>query len=467
MAAGHCDTLIVAGLVPDYEAGAFMRADVALADGVVKAVGELAAEGYEADEVIDASGLVVSPGFIDIHMHEEDVSEEPTYAIGATMARMGVTTCVCGNCGTSPQDLDTFVHWVAAQGGAPTNYVVLCGYNDARRALGLGPYDVATAEQAARARTHVREELAAGAWGVSFGLEYDPAITYEEMRQAVDAVRDYDPFVSIHFREDCAGAVASIREMARLSHDTGARVQVSHLSSLAAYGYMDESLALIDAEMDANPLFGYDSYPYEAFATSIGSAVFDVDWRAKWHCDYDAILVTRGPHAGERATQAVYEELRATDPEQHVVCFALHDDEIEAALADPRGLVCSDGGVRGAVGHPRCAGTFPRFLGRYVRERAMMPLVDALEKITLRPAQRLGLDATKGSLEVGKDADLVIFDPATIIDGATLEDPLAAPRGIACVLVAGRTVVLGNELTGALPGAVLRREQSTDKRSGV
>ena len=458
MTSTNCDALIVAGLVPNYEVGMFVRADIAIADGRVVAVGDLAGSML-ADEVIDAQGQVVSPGFIDIHMHEEDVAHDADYGIGRTMAYMGVTTCVCGNCGVSPQGIGEFCDWVDARGGAPTNYVPLTGYNDFRHTQGLGFYDDATSEQRAATQELVRKELEAGSWGLSFGLEYDPGITYDEMREAVLAVADFDPFVSIHFRQDCEGAVESIREMARLSRETGCRVEVSHLSSLAAYGYMDGALAELHAEMDANPRFGFDTYPYEAFSTSIGSAVFDVDWRAKWDRDYDSILVLHGPHAGERATREVYEDLRANDPEQHIVCFALHADEIEAALADPRGLVCSDGGVYAGTGHPRCAGTFPRFLGRYVRERGTMALLPALEKITLKAAERIGLGERKGALEPGMDADIVIFDPAAILDGATFEDPLAPPVGISRVMVAGKTVILDNVETGERPGRVLRRTQ--------
>ena len=141
------------------------------------------------------------------------------------------------------------------------------------------------------------------------------------------------------------------------------------------------------------------------------------------------------------------------------MCFALHADEIEAALADPRGLVCSDGGVYAGTGHPRCAGTFPRFLGRYVRDRGTMALLPALEKITLKAAERIGLGERKGALEPGMDADIVIFDPAAILDGATFEDPLAPPVGISRVMVAGKTVILDNVETGERPGRVLRRTQ--------
>lgn len=457
------DTVILAGLVPDYEAGSLLEAAVAVSDGKVSAVvpsadeAAVAALAEGAAEVVDARGHVVAPGFIDLHMHEEDLAEGERWGIGRLMARMGVTTCVGGNCGQSPQTFGRFAGWVASQGGAPVNYVLLAGYNDYRHTLGLGTYDAATTAQARAAAALVREQVEAGCAGVSFGLEYDPGISTAEMTSAVAAVADLDPFVSIHFRADCADAVASLKEMAALSRETGVRVEVSHLSSLAGYGYMDEALAFLAREMAENPRLGFDTYPYTAFSTGIGSAVFDVDWRAKWGCDYDAVQFLYPPHRGERATRETYEEVRAAHPEQNVVCFAMREPEIEAAIASPLSLVCSDGGVYGGEAHPRAAGTFPRVIARYVRGTGSLTLVGALEKMTLRAAERIGLAGRKGSVEVGKDADLVIFDPETIADGSTFLDPLAPPVGIDRVMVAGVTVVDGGRDTGRLAGRVLAR----------
>ncbi len=457
------DTVIVSGLVPNYEAGDLLAAAVAINGGKItqvvpstdeQAVADLAAN---ASEVIDAKGHVVAPGFIDIHMHEEDLDDTKEYAIGRLMARMGVTTGICGNCGESPQPIEKFRSWVESQGGAPMNYVVLAGYNDYRRLQGPGPYDGATEEQQQAARKLVREQIEAGCWGVSFGLEYDPGITTEEMHAALAQIRDLDPFVSIHFRADCEDAPDSIREMAELSRAAGVRVEVSHLSSLAGYGYMDEALELIEAEHAANPRFTYDTYPYTAFSTGIGTAVFDVDWRTKWGCDYDAIQFLYPPYRGQRATKETYEQVRREHPEQNVVCFAMRAEEISAALANPLGLVCSDGGVYEGECHPRAAGTFPRFLGRYVRDEKIMGLVEALEKITLKPAQRIGLDGCKGTVEVGKDADLVIFDPQEICDRSTFDDPAVPPVGIDRVMVAGRSVVVDGHDTDELPGGILDR----------
>ena len=464
--ASHTNTVIRAGLVPDYEAGALLAAAVAISDGKVTEVvpegdGSRVRELCEgADEVIDARGRVVAPGFIDIHMHEENLADGDAFTISRLMARMGVTTGVCGNCGISPQGIADMRSWVASRGGAPMDYVVLSGYNSARHTQGLGFYDAVSPEQAAAARAIVRSEVEAGCWGVSFGLEYDPGITYDEMLAAVRDVAAVDPFVSIHFRADCEDAVDSIREMARLSREAGVRVQVSHLSSLAGYGYMSQALDAIHVEHDLNSLFSFDTYPYAAFSTSIGSAVFDVDWRAKWGCGYDAVRFLYPPHKGERATRETYEAVRAKHPDQNVVCFAMRDPEIEAALADPLGTVCSDGGVYEGECHPRAAGTFPRFLGRYVRERKTMGLVEALEKITLAPARRVGLDGRKGRVAPGYDADIVIFDPDTIMDGATFDEPTLPPVGIDRVMLRGRTVVLDGVDTESLPGCVLARPGS-------
>ncbi|WP_428378352.1 amidohydrolase family protein [Olsenella sp. Marseille-QA0557] len=455
------DTLIVNGRIPNFATDTFISAALALNDGCIEEIVDTTNEDridyltHHASEVIDAKGHVVAPGFIDVHMHEENLAETDEYGIGRLMARMGVTTCVAGNCGESPQDFQTFSQWVNSKGGAPVNYLILAGYNSYRQSLSLGTYDKATPEQYRKAAALVREQIEAGCAGVSFGLEYDPGITEEEMYEVVSAVADLDPFVSIHFRADCADARASLEEMARLSRKTQVRVEASHLSSLAGYGYMDEALAFIEQEMAENPQFGYDTYPYTAFSTGIGSAVFDVDWRAKWGCDYDAIRFLYPPYRGQRATRETYEEVRSQHPEQNVVCFAMREPEIEAAIVNPLGLVCSDGGVYAGEAHPRAAGSFPRVIARYVRGTKSLTLMQALKKMSLQAAKRLGLSATKGSIEPGKDADIVIFDPELIEDGSTFDEPLKAPVGIDRVLVGGVTVVKDSADTGALSGCVL------------
>lgn len=461
------DLLIVGGRVPDFDAGALVPAEVALEGGKIAALLPPGARP-PARRVVDAAGKVVSPGFLDLHMHEEEFAGESRgYDIFQYMALQGVTTCVGGNCGQQNRPLAEYKAILRDNGGAPVYSILLAGYNTLREAEGLGWYDAASPAQQERVQSRLVRELEEGAWGLSFGLEYSPGISEEEMTRAVEAVRRFDPFVSIHFRADCEGCMASLEEMARLSRRTGCRVQVSHLSSLAGTAHnMPAALDFLAREIGENPLLGYDTYPYPAFCTGIGTAVFDGDWRSKWGVDYDAVLLLHPPYTGQRCTKALYEKVRRETPEVNVVAFAMEEEGIRSAVAHPAGLLGSDGSITGgSLGHPRAAGTFPRILGRYVREEGALTLMEALDKMTRRAARRLGLSA-KGDVAPGMDADLVIFDPAEIADGAEFTDIARPNRGIDMVLVSGVPTVEAGVLTGALPGGFLSRTDEKQRLPG-
>jgi N-acyl-D-aspartate/D-glutamate deacylase len=364
---------------------------------------------------------------------------------------MGVTTCCGGNCGLIRQPVADFRAGIEKLGGCPVNYVLMTGYNHYRRVQGLGSYDTASDAQIKAAAAYIRRDLNDGARGISFGIEYDPAMTTKEILKLLDQFDDENLLVPIHYRDDASNAIASIREMIEIGRRSGKRMQISHLSSCSASGQMDEALELIKDAMSKDPKLDFDTYPYDAFSTSIGSTVFEDDCFEHLHITYNDILLTTGPHAGERCTKETFYEARRETPDMPAVCFAMNAREIAEAVASPLGMVASDGILSMGKGHPRAAGTFPRVLGKYVRQEHALPLLDALEKITLRPAKRLGLDS-KGSIEVGKDADLTLFDPDTILDRADFVQNALPPEGIDYVFLGGVPTVAHGKPTEALPG---------------
>lgn len=440
------DILIKNGLCPDFEKGIMAEKHVGLKDGKIAWIGEAdvtsAAEDMpEAKEIIDASGKVVSPGFIDIHMHEEDFAKEgKDYVISRMMLDMGVTTAVGGNCGVQYQPLSDFKAIIEEHGGAPVNYIMLAGYNSYRTGLGIGRYENASQQQMEQLKESMKKEIEEGAWGISFGIEYDPGITYDEMLFACGASEDPNHLMAAHYREDCIGSIAPIEEMVKLSSEIPQKFQISHLSSCSAMGMMKESLDCINKAMETNPKLNYDTYPYNAFSTHMGSAVFEDGCLEGWGKDYDSILLTDDPYKNVRCTEEIFKKVRQEYPNMLAVAFVMNEDEIAAAIANPNGMVASDAIINHGNGHPRAAGTFPRVLGKYVREEKVLPMVDALRKMTFEPAKRLGLETVKGQILVGADADLTVFDPETIIDCADWTH-LEAPKGIEYVFIGGEKAI--------------------------
>lgn len=429
------DLLIKDGQYPDFGEGQMKLGNVGITDGKITYIGT---EAPEAKEIINASGRVVSPGFIDIHMHEENFAEEgENYVIAQMMLEMGVTTAVGGNCGMQNQDLSYFKEVLERLGGSPVNYIMMAGYNSFRYELGIGRYETATQEQRDTIRKRIQRELDEGAYGISFGIEYDPGITTEEVLYAIGVTEDPNLLVSAHYREDCLQNIDPIQEMIKIADEIPMKFQISHLSSCSAMGLMKESLDAINEAMDKNLKLNYDTYPYNAFSTHMGSAVFEDGCIEGWHKEYSDILLTDDPYKDTRCTKEIFEKVREEYPDMLAVAFVMNEEEIAAAIANARGMVASDAIINNGNGHPRAAGTFPRVLGKYVREDKVLPLVDAIRKMTLEPAERLDL-AKKGRIELGCDADLTIFNPETIIDGATFSDLHIQPEGIDYVLIDGK-----------------------------
>lgn len=428
------DLLLKNGVYPDFDASEMKQGNVGIKGGKIAYIGE---DEPEAVKVIDVCGSVVSPGFIDIHMHEENfVGEGEEYVIAQMMLEMGVTTACGGNCGIQKQPLKTFKEVIQKLGGAPINYLMQTGYNQKRYALGIGTYETATQEQRDQIREWLKEELDEGACGISFGIEYDPGITTEEVLYAINVTDNPNLIMSAHYRDECKGNTNPVDEMVEIADSIPMKFQISHLSSCAATGGMADALKVINEAMERNPRLDYDTYPYHAFSTYIGSAVFEDGCLEDWKKDYHDIQLTDEPFKDVRCTKEIFEQARAEYPNMLAVAFVMNEDEIAAAIANKNGMVASDAILNNGNGHPRAAGTFPRVLGKYVREDKVLPLIDGIRKITLEPAKRLNLDA-KGIIKVGADADITVFNPDTIIDGATFSDLHIQPEGIDYVFVGG------------------------------
>jgi N-acyl-D-amino-acid deacylase len=257
-----------------------------------------------------------------------------------------------------------------------------------------------------------------------------------------------------HVRYDVTRVCEAIREIADVGEKYGVRTQISHLASMASFGQIDVALALVESYRVRGVDISCDSYPYDAFSTRIGETTYDPGFLERFQSDYDRILICDGPYAGQRCTAELFETLRRDAPETMTVGFFFREDEVEKALLSPRIMLGSDGLLSGDKGHPRAAGSFPRFIARYAKT-GKLPLPEAIAKMTSMPAERLNL-SQKGNLSPGADADIVIFDEDTIYDRANFENPLLPPEGIETVLIGGAFAVKDGILLNDSLGHALR-----------
>lgn len=428
------DVVIAGGRVMDPATNTDRVADVGIRAGKIVTTSGRRLAGKVR---LDAGGRVVAPGFVDIlaNTHPEGDRFKVTD---------GVTTVLSTHGG--PVQVARW-HGEQAARGPLVHYGTVVGHFALRDAVGAKDGGMpATPEQVARMAALAEQAHRQGAIGVGFGVEYIPGTSGQEVTALAEVAARHRTSVHAHIRlPHLLDPFQGINELIAASAATGARVQVVHIGSMAIRR-QKEALALIDAARRRGIDIAADVYPYDAWMTRIQSALFDPGWQQKYLLDYgDLVWVA----TGERITAETFPKLR--EQGGFVAAHQIPEAEIEMALRHPHVSVASDGYIgEGPQSHPRGAGTFSRVLGRYVRERKVLPLMTALRKMTVQPVQRLepGVPALrrKGRLSPGMDADVTVFDPKTVIDRATFQDARRPSAGITHVLVNGVVVVRDGRL---------------------
>ncbi|MDO5116605.1 MAG: amidohydrolase family protein [Synergistaceae bacterium] len=442
------DLLIRGGTLILPDEGKEIKLNVAVSGGRIAA---LTADSPEAREVIDADGLFVAPGFIDTHMHDEEVEDGDTVELA--LLRQGVTTAFAGNCGTGPlaRDILPFRErpWL--------NLGYLTGHTKLREAAGVQDiYSAAPPEAVAEMKSLLRSELQNGSFGLSVGLEYLPETPPSEVEALFETAAEFEKiWIPVHIRSDGPAAVNATDEILGYAEKWPLRFQISHAGSMTAFGRLAEVLAHIDSAVERGLDVTFDCYPYDAFCTRLGSAVFDPGFEERWGKGRDALEIGSGALRGRRLDEAgLYERLRKEAPDTLIIAHVMRGDEVELCLSHPRCAVASDSLLKNGHGHPRAAGTFPRAL-RMLRDKGFS-WPEAVRRCTSLPASMAWLE-DKGRIAEGCAADFVIFNGDELRDNATFRQELLPPSGVKWVVLGGETAVKENEITGAPKGKLLRR----------
>lgn len=479
------DIAIRDGLLVDGLGGEPEHVDIGVEGERIVAVSDVGA----ARQNIDAAGLVVAPGFVDAHTHDDmQLRRDPH---NREKVLQGVTTVVCGNCGysafpnragvRSPDLLgtdgawDSFAGYAAAlrdQGIGP-NMGAFVGHNTVGRHLAT---DVLHRPDR-RTRTAIADLVSRcvdeGALGVSTGLIYDPGrySEFDDLVELAKAAADSGGIYSTHMRSEGTGLLAAIDESLEVARQAGAGVQLSHLKTIdpEQWGRIGVALTKIDDAHAAGIDVAFDVYPYTAgsgpFEQYFDRADLDVlrlDLVQIVRCpDFPDFAGLRVPEIAQRdgiTTSDVARSIIAGPRATETICviFEMDERDMRSVLAHPRAMIGSDGIPQdGGVPHPRLLGAFPRVLGQYSRDEGLFDLQSAVAKMSAIPASRYAL-ADRGTLAVGSFADITIFNPLTVADSATYRQR-GGPVGIEWVLINGSVAVGPDGLTDSLAGRVLTR----------
>ncbi len=493
------DIIIKNGTIIDGSGSEPFIADIAIKDDRIS---EIASNIPPAlgKTIIEAKGLVVSPGFIDIHTHSSGGGISHNYIY------QGVTTEIGGNCGKTsvPNGTSTIAGQLLSfeKQANLTNFGTLVGHAPIRNAaMGLADRRP-TADELRVMKKYVAQSLEEGAFGLSSGLAYVPGFfsDADEMTELCKVVKQYDAIYTTHMRDESLGILDSIDETLQVAKTSGGRVEISHLkmSRAKAWPLADEALRKIAEAKKGGIDVACDVYPYTAWNTFL-TVLFP-----KWSREGDQELLGQCPNLIRRLNDAaldaklrdgVAEEIELMGGPQNIIIngksvaqiaqaqdklsydvmkqtiiqsnagagvigISMKEENVEKIIAFPLTMIASDGWAQGSVGvssaHPRNYGSFPRVIGHYARDKGIISLPQAIKKMTSQPAEHFHIK-DRGILVKGKFADITIFDYETIIDKATFEVGNQKPEGIEYVLVNGKVVAEKGQLTGITPGKILRR----------
>jgi N-acyl-D-amino-acid deacylase len=471
-------TVIINARVADGTGNPLRKTNVRIAGEHIVRIGDFKAE--KNDRIIDAKGLVLSPGFIDIHNHSTDGLESDPLA--ETQIAQGITSIVVGADGDSPWPI---LPWLDAlrKNPAAVNVAAMAGHATIReQVMGKDFKRHATAEEMAQMAKLAEQAIEEGAIGLSSGLEYEVgsySSTDELVLMATAAARNHG-FYMTHIRDEGNKSFEALNEEIAIGQRAGIPIQHSHIkvSTVAVWGQALEYIRIIESARKRGVDFLADCYPYDAWHSNIKVIMPDKQYENPQSVEKaladtggaDAVTITEFKPHPEYASHTIAElaarrgispvqmyieivrEGDAANTEAGVIGKSMIESDIKAFYQQPWVMVASDGGI--GSHHPRGAGTFPRVLGVYVREKKWLTLPEAIRKMTSLPAQRLSWK-DRGVIREGAIADLVLFDPNTVIDRSTFAKPFELPAGIEKVFVNGELVWDAGNPTGARPGRVL------------
>jgi N-acyl-D-amino-acid deacylase len=498
------DLVILNGRVIDGTGMPARAADIGIRNGRIAQIGSLKAR--EAKERIDAAGLVVAPGFVDVHTHADEIASQP---LAENFAQMGVTTIVAGNCGSSALDVGAALEKIRVA-GASINFATLIGHNTVRQAVMGSVNRDPTIDELAKMKSFVFRAMADGAVGFSTGLQYIPG-TYaktNEIAALMQVASNEGGLYATHMRNEGTSLEASVRESIRVAELTLAPLEISHLKvdSPTKWGSAAAALQLIDEARKRGVKVQADQYAYTAGSSSLSirfpswaleggqaeirARLSDAATWTKIKTEMQAMLAERGftdlswaAIASHRADPSL-NGLTMKDAAQKLKGSATPDAQLETAkdlmlaggasmvyhfmsdadvvtiMKHPMVAIASDAGINTlgqGVPHPRGYGDNARVLGKYVRDENVIPLEEAIRKMTSLPARHFGF-TDRGVIRDGAFADLVIFDPVKVSEAATYAAPHAYPSGIAAVIVNGLVTVRDGKHQGIKAGLVLTKK---------